>query len=442
MKKLVLFIYLIIVAMSIYAQDYLVTFYGQGLSTTVDSVEIENVSQNKSITVMGDNTLRLVGVLNSNDLTTISDKLNLYPNPSSGDINLTFVSDYSENANIVVCDITGKLVFKTDLEIDKGQNLIKLSGFNAGIYIINISGNNTNYTEKFISNGTGGNNIKVETLQNSIDLASSKSTDSKSTIQWQYDEEDILIFKAFADGHSRISVYYINADTNLPFDFVLCQDANAYKYTVTTIGSVTWMAENLHTTRYNDNILIPEIVDQTEWANDTDGALCYYDADSASYSSSFGALYNFAAVNTGKLCPNGWHVPTETEFQDLLIYLEQSGYNYNGYTDSDNDFETNNFTAKSMSSNSTWYNSSVDGTPGNSDYSDYRNRTGFSAKSAGMRNHALEAPSNMQITTSFWSSTSFNETTAVRMAINYDDVDTKNITGDKRFGISVRCVKD
>ncbi len=442
MKKLILFAFLLTTVIYLFSQDYLVNFSGQGLATTVDSVQIENVSQDKSITVMGDNTLHLVdAVSNIKDLTT-NKSINIFPNPSSGMINVTFMSDFSEKVNVQIFDLTGKVIHKTNLDIFVGQNSLKLSGFANGMYILNISGNNINHTENFISNGKEDNNIKLETTQCPIESTSLKSANAKTTIQWQYNEEDILVFKAFADGHSRICVYYITADTNLHFDFVLCQDPNGYKYTVTTIGSVTWMAENLHTTRYNNNIPIPNIVDETEWENNTEGALCYYNADSANYSATYGALYNYAAVNTGNLCPNGWHIPSETEFQDLIIYLEHSGYNYNGNTDSDNDFETNNYTAKSLSATNSWLNSSTEGVPGNSDFKDYRNRTGFSAKSAGMRNHILEAPSNIQITTSFWSSTTSNETSALRMTINYDAVDTKILTGDKRFGLSVRCIKD
>ena len=96
-------------------------------------------------------------------------------------------------------------------------------------------------------------------------------------------------------------------------------DGNVY-HTV-TIGTQVWMVENLKTTRYNDGTEIPKVIDSADWNNLVTPAYCWMDHDSAVIKESYGALYNWYAVNSGKLCPEGWHVPTSAEWESLIDYL-------------------------------------------------------------------------------------------------------------------------
>ena len=103
------------------------------------------------------------------------------------------------------------------------------------------------------------------------------------------------------------------------------KDADGNVYTSVIIGTQEWMVENLRTTKYSDGTAIPNLTGNTEWANDTTGAWCHYDNDSQ-YDRTYGKLYNWYAVETGKLCPTGWHVPTWSESQDFRKYLTYDGH--------------------------------------------------------------------------------------------------------------------
>lgn len=92
-------------------------------------------------------------------------------------------------------------------------------------------------------------------------------------------------------------------------------DGNEYKTVV--IANREWMAENLRTTKFNDGTEIPNVTSRAAWSNLTDPGYCWYDNDAA-YGPTYGAMYNWFAVNTGKLCPEGWRVPTRTEFNSYL----------------------------------------------------------------------------------------------------------------------------
>jgi len=97
-------------------------------------------------------------------------------------------------------------------------------------------------------------------------------------------------------------------------------DHDGNVYNTVKIGTQVWMAENLKTTKYNDNTAIPLVTDYSEWRSLTTPAYCWYDND-ISNKTTYGALYNWYTVNTGKLCPTGWHVPSDEEWTILTNYL-------------------------------------------------------------------------------------------------------------------------
>lgn len=441
MKKAILILSSLFISIFVFTQDYEVTFTAFGIASEVDSVQIENVSQGKSISVVGTDVLHLLGSINELDNIVNNQQFMVYPNPANDYANVAFYSNTSEDAEIKIFDVSGKLIVKQAKRINQGSNSFRLSGLQQGMYIVSIYSANFSFSERLVITNSSSNQVRVQTNIDCI-MRQKAIKSSKSVIPWQYDDGDILVFKGFSGGHSRIYVYYVSNDLILNFDFVLCQDADGYKYPVTTINSITYMAENLQTSRYNNNSPIPEVTDNTEWSNLTTGGRCYYDNDSAQYASLYGALYNFAAINTGNICPIGWHVPTETEWQDLVIYLQNSGYNYTGFVDTDNDYNTNNYISKSLSATSLWNTTDVSGTPGNTDYPNYRNRSGFSAIGAGMRNPAIGNTTSLGTITRYWSSTILNEGYAKGLSIQYDNEAANIGSANKTFGQSVRCIKD
>jgi uncharacterized protein (TIGR02145 family) len=96
-------------------------------------------------------------------------------------------------------------------------------------------------------------------------------------------------------------------------------DGNIYK--TVQIGTQTWMAENLKTTKYNDGSQIPNVTGDNDWAGLTTGAYRWYNNDVATFKNLYGALYNWYTVNAGKLCPTGWHVPSDDEWKQLEMAL-------------------------------------------------------------------------------------------------------------------------
>jgi len=98
-------------------------------------------------------------------------------------------------------------------------------------------------------------------------------------------------------------------------------DIDGNVYSVVTIGTQIWMGENLKTSAYNDGNKIPYVTNGMDWAYTTTPAFCWYNNSISEFKSTYGALYNWYAVSTGKLCPEGWHVPAVTEYNTLIAFL-------------------------------------------------------------------------------------------------------------------------
>jgi uncharacterized protein (TIGR02145 family) len=96
-------------------------------------------------------------------------------------------------------------------------------------------------------------------------------------------------------------------------------DGNIYK--TVNIGNQVWMAENLKTTKFNDGSDIPIVTNDKTWNGLTTPAFCWFNNDTAINKITYGALYNWFAVNSKKLCPTGWHVPTDAEWLSLTTFL-------------------------------------------------------------------------------------------------------------------------
>jgi uncharacterized protein (TIGR02145 family) len=212
------------------------------------------------------------------------------------------------------------------------------------------------------------------------------------------------------------------------------KDRDGNVYTSVTIGTQVWLVENLKTTKYNDGTSIPNITDNATWGNLNSPGYCWYNNDAATYKANYGALYNWYAVNTGKLCPNGWRVPTDAEWTILDNYLMANGYNYDGST-------SGNKIAKSLASSTSWQPSNVTGAPGCTDYPTYRNKSGFTAISCGFRDNDGTFK-RIGYSGDTWSSRSFDNEQAYEWDLDNDFSGVFLEPYFKKAAFLVRCLQD
>jgi uncharacterized protein (TIGR02145 family) len=217
-------------------------------------------------------------------------------------------------------------------------------------------------------------------------------------------------------------------------------DIDGNVYTTVKIGTQEWTVENLRTTKYNDGAAITKVTDSATWYNIyknnlTTPAYCYYNnTTNADSIKKFGALYNWYTVDTKKLAPAGWHVPTDSEWTVLEKYLVIHGFNWDGTTDSSN----YNKIAKSLAAKTDWYTDTTTGTIGKD--LTKNNRSGFSALPGGYRDS--DGSFYTQSLYGFWwCDTEYDASLAYyrRLVCNFDYL-YRDVSYE-RCGISVRIVR-
>jgi uncharacterized protein (TIGR02145 family) len=198
-------------------------------------------------------------------------------------------------------------------------------------------------------------------------------------------------------------------------------DIEGNKYKTVIIGTQEWMAENLKVSKYNDGTQIPNVTDREEWSNLTRGAWTYYNNDGAN-NAEYGKLYNWYAVssttNEGKnICPTGWHIPTDTEWKILTNYLGGDNIAAGGKLKEEGVSSWN-------SPNTDATNSSLfSALPGGGRYSD-ANFGGIGSKGY------------------WWSSSEYSTDGAWYLLLNRSTGVEEVSYEVKKYGLSVRCLKD
>ncbi len=197
-------------------------------------------------------------------------------------------------------------------------------------------------------------------------------------------------------------------------------DGNTYQ--VLRIGTQIWMTENLKVTHYRDGSNIPYVTNPDTWKTLTYAAYCWHDNDEATYKNTYGALYNwFCVADNRKICPTGWHIPSDAEWSTLSTFL-------GGESIAGGKMKT---TGTLEQGNGLWVtpNTSAD------------NSSGFSGLPSDMRD-----PNgvfyNIGYNAYFWSSTEYGSLDAWARDLIYDDSRLHRGNGSKRWGWSIRCIKD
>jgi len=219
-----------------------------------------------------------------------------------------------------------------------------------------------------------------------------------------------ILYKQAVTGVDSITFY---KDNHTVTDI----DGNVYK--TVTIGTQTWMVENLKVTHYRDGSAIPNITNATTWTSLTTGAYCDYN-NLTSNGLIYGHQYNWlAAVDTRNIAPIGWHVPTNAEWNLLSDYL--GGATVAG--------------GKLKEAGTTHWASPNTGAT---------NSSGFTALPGGNRSNINGTFDSMSTYGRWWSTTESSTTSAWTRNLNYyySNIFTDTGGNAKSIGCSIRCVKD
>ena len=395
------------------AANYVINFSATGVSSTLDSVVVKNLSKGTSITVPAGMSLNLTDITALPLLSDESAYIALYPNPMPGKATFNFYAKQSGTAQISILSLDGRKMAEITQYLQVGNHSFKLS-VPAGVYLLQTKGMEYNYSAKIISHFESKKQPEI-TYTGTLSLKNLHQQIKSATVTMPYTAGDMLLYKGYSGKNSSLLSDIPTNSSTSNFELVECKDAGGKYYTTTRIGTQIWMAENL--------AFLPTVNLKAEGSNisgrsgesfyyvyDYDGTDITAAKSSVNYST-YGVLYNWNASQTS--APAGWHVPTDGEWTYMVNYLGgESGV------------------GSKLKSTTGW----------NSPNNGAINSSCFSALPAGI--HLETNFLNLTSSGNWWSASESTNGNVWQRNLNYS---TQDITRDntiKHAGMSIRCVKD
>lgn len=328
--KIVISLLFTLSAMGLYAQNYQISFSGSGQSTTIDSVEIHNLSSNLSLTINGTDTLHLEAPVVGFNPIQKNNKFLVYPNPFFEKTYVGFSQQKESLVHVKLFDIIGKVIIEQSLNLIEGEHVFELSGLNKGIYVLSLSNKNSSFSTQIVSlsslNLSPALSLKSD---NVYSLTTRLNEYEKNLIQMPYDDGEVLLITAYSGNFSTVSTLIPTGDVDVSSEFVACADNDGNHYAVVTIGTQTWMAKNLISKTFNDGSPI-DYWHTGSWSTSNPAFTWYNETpflgDSVGYIHNLGLLYNWYVVDSSSngnknICPVGWHIPADNEWLTLQSFL-------------------------------------------------------------------------------------------------------------------------
>ena len=418
--------------LSLRAQDYQITFAGSGGSTTVDSVFVENLTQGTKLKMEGSDVLHLKGVVSVFETASDNEKVEVtfYPNPMKDNAKMQFVLREAGETMITLHDLSGRELVQTRDLLSRGEHTYSIQGIKEGIYFAIVISGRYSLCGKLISSGSNGNVAKIAHESSTVDQ--DKKADSKgfsSEAVMQYNPGDRLKLVGKSGIYSTVITDIPTASKTITYNFIACTDGDGNNYPIVQIGSAkgtsdnfdsaeekgiqTWMAINLQTKKYTGGTPIPLVSDNTAWSGLSTHGYC-----TGTGMPFAGYYYNWYAVKHGNLCPDGWHVPGDEEWNVLVTSL-------GGEIIAGGKLKSRGYMQ------SLWEAPNTGAT----------NESGFTAYGASRRkDDGVYVPlGDMGI----WWSTSENDASSVWCRfVRFNSATAFRDSFNKKYGMTVRCLKD
>jgi uncharacterized protein (TIGR02145 family) len=342
-------------------------------------------------------------------------------------------------------DLNGKALSTVRKTLDAGSHSIALSQRGTGIYLYKVKSGNGEVVLKGNSLG-GASSGSAVTSQGLSSNSLAKQAKAAAAIN------DVI--NVTKDGLLIYRVVVTNSDTTgIQIKMIASAgtvtDVDGNVYQTVRIGSQVWMVENLRVTKYNDGSAISLDTSTATWVNDTTPKYCFYNNTTIK---NYGALYNWYVVspsNPKKIAPVGWHVPSNSEWFDLLKSMVFNGYNWDGTRDSSGiNNNGDNTLGKSLAAKTDWNTQIGAGRDTSKGIIGFdltkNNSSGFSALPSGYRNLDGKCYARGNLS-NWWTATQLlgDASRAENRDLNYASFYLGTSSADlKSYGHSVRLLKD
>ncbi len=340
----------------------------------------------------------------------------------------------------------GKILLSKTQPLIQGNHRFQLCFPNPGLYYVTVLTNDGTLSYKAVYTGSNQQLSEIQYLGSDGFMPVKDQYKSAHTEKsLDYSEGDVVHYTVFSRGNITVISDEPATTKAIEVEFYECKDPDDRNYKIVKIGTQWWMAENL--------AYLPSVSPSTTGSYTNSRYYVYgyqgYDVEEAKKTQSFrdyGVLYNWRAIMKGEassntnhsgvrgICPSGWHLPSDIEWNAFRDNLIATGYNYDRT-------KSNNKIAKSLASNSDlWYTDFSIGSIGNN--LSLNNRSGFSSLPVGYRSD-ISGFIYIRFYSYWWSCTEYSHhNLAWARYLFSGDVFLSREYMFKNEGLSVRCVKN
>lgn len=307
------------------------TFTARGDATTVETVEVENLTRGVSVSLKGTDILVLQKP--SSPVQTVENAIiytepKIYPNPAYDSGTMVFDTPQSGMVTITVTDLGGKLMTRADFIVEKGRHAAYIPAMPRGMYVVSVKGAGFNAACKWIclgyNAGTGmisltdaSNktlNVNEKQLKNSFASMTRTADDSApDRVTMDYEQGDLLRFTGKNGDMTTIMYNQPTFSHDITFDLFECIDAAGNTYPIVRVGNYMWMAEDL---KYvgSEVATLANSIDDWKNANKSKPLAAYHEYDAGNAEQ--GAYYNYAGAKAA--LPSGWDLPLAGDVDGMV----------------------------------------------------------------------------------------------------------------------------
>ena len=307
---------------------YQISFAGRGESTTVDEVLVENLSNGKSVSLTGRDTLLLKA---KGDLTAIGGVQQVGGQVTIQSGRLVLDMAQPAQAQVTVYGVDGTSVWQTRLDAQSRGASLVLPPLAKGLYVVRVMAPGFARSVKWLC-GEGASlqatafTDEASTLVDEAPQAQPQDLlrpmfaleGEPVFVELEYARGDVLRFTGTSGQMRTITTNSPRSSHPIYFDFFPCVDANGYHYTIVRAGDMLWMAEDLH------KVTASDITDANSLSND-EYLKAITKSDASLVADQDGSVF-YSKAAAIKALPEGWNLPTQGELDYAIKKLNGGDY--------------------------------------------------------------------------------------------------------------------
>ncbi len=416
----------------LYAQDITISFQSAVSGTGIDSIWVTNLKTHQKVKLTEGESLRLTKTTGIDVYQYGLSDGSIYPNPSNGVATIDFTTLKTGKTELRLYAMSGQLLVSKNQNLAPGRHRFQVTFPGTGLYTVSVLKDDGTISLKASNMGKLLREEEFTYNESEIPVPL-KNAEADKVLD--YTKGNVLFYSVHSGINNTIMTDLPVVNITYSVEFYNCIDPHSNSYPVVKIGNQVWMAKNLAylpvvNPPFENSITNPKYYVYGYGGGDVSTALAHQNFIA------YGVLYNWPAAMAGStgsdrnpsgvrgICPADWHLPSDSEWMQLELYIGMNQYdaNFLGLRGTDQGTQ--------MKTTIGW-NNSGNGT----------NSSGFSVLPGGYFHSTLSFNEIGKIGF-FWSSTQVVADIAYNRQMSQSTTKVSRYDFHKNSGFSIRCVRD